>query len=356
MTATETPAPRTRLLILGTGSMAHTHATAFSALPGVEIVAAVDVSPGRLAAFCEKFDIAHRFATLDEALAWGAFDAASNVTPDQAHHATTMPLIAAGKHVLCEKPLATSYTEAAEMRDAAQAAGVVNMVNLTYRNNAAMQHAARMVAEGKIGEVRHFEASYLQSWLVQPAWGEWSEQDQWLWRLSRAHGSAGVLGDVGIHILDFATHVAGGDVASVSCRLKTFDKAEGGQIGPYVLDANDSCAMHVELTNGAIGVVHASRFATGHLNDLTLRIHGTKGALLVESANHTDRLSACLAPQSAPTAWESIPLAPVQTVFAAFISAIRDGAPQEPDFARGAALQKVLDDAGGRGLFRGYQE
>ncbi|WP_241523951.1 Gfo/Idh/MocA family protein [Oceaniglobus indicus] len=344
----------TRLLILGTGSMAHSHAEAFAAIPGVRIVAAVDVSPARLSAFCDLFDVPHRFATLDEALAWGGFDAACNVTPDQAHHATTMPLIAAGKHVLCEKPLATTHAEACEMRDAAAAQGIVNMVNLTYRNVSAMQVAAAMVKAGRIGAVRHFEASYLQSWLVQPAWGEWSAQDQWLWRLSRAHGSAGVLGDVGIHIIDFATFVAGSDVASVSCRLKTFPKAPGDQIGPYHLDANDSCAMHVELESGAIGVIHASRFASGHLNDLSLRIHGTEGALLVQSANHVDRLSVCMDPVGDPTGWEDVALPPVPRVFDAFADAIRNGRPATPDFARGAALQKVLDDAGGVGLFRGY--
>ncbi len=350
------PTDFTRLLILGTGSMAHSHATAFSAIPGVALVGAVDVSPARLDAFCDRFGIASRFSSLDAALEWGSFDAVANVTPDQAHHATTLPLLAAGKHVLCEKPLATTHEEAVEMAEKAAAAGVVNMINLTYRSNAAMQAAARMVADGRIGEIRHFEASYLQSWLVQPAWGDWASEDQWLWRLSRAHGSAGVLGDVGIHIIDFATYVAGADIASVSCRLRTFDKAPGNRIGPYPLDANDSCVMHVELANGAVGTIHASRYATGHLNDLTLRIHGTKGALLVESAVGVDRLSACLSPVTDPTGWDVIPLDPVAPVFSRFIDAIRNNGPRDPDFARGAALQKVLDDAGGRGLFRGYQE
>jgi predicted dehydrogenase len=114
-----------------------------------------------------------------------------------------------GKHVLCEKPLATRYPDALAMAEAAAEAGVVNMVNLSYRNVPALQAAARMVAEGAIGPVRHFEASYLQSWLTQPAWGDWKTESQWLWRLSTAHGSKGVLGDVGIHILDYATFIAG---------------------------------------------------------------------------------------------------------------------------------------------------
>jgi predicted dehydrogenase len=88
----------------------------------------------------------------DEALAWGEFDAVTNVTPDAAHYPTTMPLLAAGKHVLCEKPLATNAAHAEAMAEAAAVkAGVVNMVNLSYRNVPALQKAAQMVRDGAIG-------------------------------------------------------------------------------------------------------------------------------------------------------------------------------------------------------------
>ncbi|TGS36171.1 Gfo/Idh/MocA family protein, partial [Mesorhizobium sp. M8A.F.Ca.ET.182.01.1.1] len=124
----------------------------------------------------------------------------------------------------------------------------------------------------KIGKVRHLEASYLRSWLVSKAWGDWMTESKWLWRLSTKHGSNGVLGDVGIHILDFASYGAGSDVQRIFTRLKTFDKYEGNKIGAYDLDANDSFTMTAELENGAMGVIHASRWATGHLNELRLRI------------------------------------------------------------------------------------
>jgi predicted dehydrogenase len=236
-----------RILIIGTGGMANAHAEAYAAIPGVTVVAGVDNNPERLAAFQAKHGVAQGFASVDAALAWGQFDAVSNVTPDPVHHPTTLPLLAAGKHVLCEKPLASNYPHAAEMADAAARAGVINMVNLTYRNGGGLMRAAQMVADGAIGEVRHFEASYLQSWLTQSAWGEWDKQPQWLWRLSSAHGSLGVLGDIGVHILDFATFAAGQDVARVSARLHTFDKAPGNKIGEYTLDANDSATLQVQL-------------------------------------------------------------------------------------------------------------
>lgn len=335
-----------RILIIGTGGMAKNHAEQFKAIPGVTLAGGVDTRPEPLAAFCQTHGIERGFASLDEALAWGEFDAVTNVTPDAAHFATTMPVIAAGKHILCEKPLATNEADATAMAEAAAKARVVNMVNLSYRNVAALQQAAKLVRQGAIGTVRHFEASYLQSWLTQPAWGEWSKESQWLWRLSTKHGSKGVLGDVGIHILDFATFIAGQDAVQVSCLLKTFDKAPGGQIGDYVLDANDSATMQVSLANGALGTVAATRFATGHLNDLRLRIYGDKGGLTVGWEKNVSSLSICQGDNVLTGTWEAVDCPEVPNVYQRFITAVRGAAgAAEPDFARGAALQRLLDRA-----------
>ena len=332
-----------RVLIVGTGGMANDHAEAYAKMGGVSLVAGVDTDPDRLADFCAKHDIPNGFASVEEAIAWGAFDAASNVTPDGVHRVTTLPRLAVGKHVLCEKPLAANAADADEMAQAAADAGVVNMVNLTYRNVPALIAAAKMVANGDIGEVRHFEAAYLQSWLTQAAWGDWKTESQWLWRLSTQHGSMGVLGDVGVHILDYATFVAGSDAASLSCRLTTFDKAEGNQIGEYPLDANDSMNMHMQLENGAVGVIHASRFASGHLNDLSLRIYGTKGGLDVRFEGWESRLRACTGDDLEATKWVDVPTPDVPTNYVRFIDAVRNAEQVFPDFRRGAALQAVLD-------------
>nr|WP_249116764.1 Gfo/Idh/MocA family oxidoreductase [Ciceribacter sp. L1K23] len=335
--------PPIRLLVVGTGGMANTHAMNFGTVPGVEIVAAVDVDMAKVRAYAARHNIADTFTSLDEALAWGEFDAATNVTPDRIHHATTMPLIAAGKHVMCEKPLAETYAKAAEMADAAEAAGIVNMVNLSYRNVAHVQKARAMVMAGEIGKVRHIEASYLQSWLVSKAWGDWSTESQWLWRLSTSHGSNGVLGDVGIHILDFACYGAATSIDSVFARLKTFEKAPGNRIGEYELDANDSFSMTAEFENGAIGVIHASRWATGHLNELRLRIHGDKGGLEVIHRVDGSSLRACLKEDVELAVWREIEVEPVGTNYEKFIKAIGRGSVQEPTFRYAANLQKILD-------------
>ncbi|MET1415913.1 Gfo/Idh/MocA family oxidoreductase [Roseibium sp. HPY-6] len=334
-----------RVLILGTGNMARNHAAAFQKMPGVEIVAGVDRRPDMLAEFCEAYDVAEKFEDLREAIAWGAFDAVSNVTPDAAHHPTTLQLLAAGKHVLCEKPLATNAANAQEMTALAEEKGVIGMVNLSYRDVAVLQKAAQLVGEGAIGALRHFEASYLQSWLTQPAWGDWRTESQWLWRLSTEHGSKGVLGDVGIHILDFTAFAAQSPVSELSCRLKTFDKAEGNRIGEYPLDANDSFTLQAELKNGALGTITATRFASGHHNDLRLRLYGDEGGLEVSFENRIERLRICRGSDLMEARWQDIEAGPVPTVYERFIDAIRGNGKPEPDFAHGALLQAALDTA-----------
>jgi len=335
-----------RILIVGTGGMANSHAQAYQKIPGVEVVAGVDVRTEQLAAFNQKYGIPNGFSSVEEAIAWGQFDAASNVTPDRFHFATTMPLLAAGKHVLCEKPLATNASDAVKMAEAAAEAGVVNAINLTYRNVAAMQRAAEFVRAGEIGEVRFFEASYLQSWLHQPAWGDWRTKPAELWRLSSAHGSKGALGDLGVHIVDFATYIAGLDVTDASGRFVVFDKAPpDNKIGEYVLDANDTVTMQLSLENRALGTVIATRVASGHHNDLRLKLYGTKGALEVLN-QEPNTLRACFEPDLIGPNWKTIECPSVTTNHERFIAAIRgEAGPRAPDFARGAAVQKVLDAA-----------
>lgn len=334
-----------KLLILGTGSMADSHANAFKAIDGVDIVACADLDAEASKTFASEHGIPKSYGSLEDALSAGGFDAAANVTPDGAHYKTTLQLLQERVHVFCEKPLATNFGHAAAMADAANGAGLVNGVNLTYRNVSALQKAKQMVAEGAIGEIRHMEASYLQSWLTQPAWGDWATEPRWLWRLSTEHGSHGALGDVGIHILDFATYAAGSPVQSLTCQLKTFDKAPGNKIGEYTLDANDSFSMTAELGNGATGVIHASRFASGHINDLHLKLHGTKGALEITNQGALGTLKICDGDGMLTGRWKELALDDVPTTYERFADAVNNGSQMDPDFEVAAKLQSVLDAA-----------
>ena len=332
-----------RIAIVGTGGMAGGHAEWFQTkIKGCTVVACCDVVPGRAQAFAERFKIPAFYTDMDEMLRKEKLDAVSNVTPDRFHAPLTLKAIACGLHVLCEKPLATCHADAQKMAVAARKKGVINMVNLSYRNSSAIHRAAQLVRAGKIGRVMHFEASYLQSWLVSKAWGDWRVGDNWGWRLSTQHGSMGVLGDVGVHIMDFATYPAG-DVKNVHCRLKTFDKAPGGKIGKYVLDANDSAVITLELANGALGVIHTTRWATGHANSLRLELHGDKGALQVNLDESYEQIKICLGKDVDANKWTTVDVPKTPTIYQRFITSIRTGKNDQPDFARGAAIQKVLD-------------
>ncbi|MCX7935307.1 MAG: Gfo/Idh/MocA family oxidoreductase, partial [Planctomycetota bacterium] len=266
-----------RLGIIGTGGMAHAHAKNFQPIKGVMLVACCDVVKERAEQFAAQYGIKAVYTDYRRMLDREKLDAVTNVTPDAYHCPISLAVLKAGIPILCEKPLATSLAEAKRMAAAAKKARVINMVNFSYRNSCALQEAAVWIRQGKIGDLRHVEASYLQSWLVSCAWGDWRKRPGLAWRLSTRHGSLGDLGDIGCHAYD-ATALLCGEIAEISCRLRTFPKGvPGNRLGEYILDANDSFAATLLFKNGALGVIHSSRWATGHLNSLRFRVYGTKG-------------------------------------------------------------------------------
>ena len=338
-----TPAPPiVRLAIIGTGGMAQRHAERFKDIPGCRLVAAVDVSRERVEKFAATHGIPAVFDSVDELLAKAEFDAVTIVTPDGFHASQSIQCLKAGKHVLCEKPLALNHADAKKMVAAAKKAGVINMVNLSYRDWPAIQAVASVVQAGAIGEIRHVEANYLQSWLASKIWGDWRTTPAWLWRLSSKHGSRGVLGDVGVHIVDFATFPAG-PIKSLYCKLKTFPKAPGNRIGEYVLDANDSAVMTVEFSNGALGTIHTTRWSGGHANRLFLKISGTLGTVEIDSERSTTSYKFCAGQDLDKAQWITVDVKPTPSNYSRFITSIQTGVQDQPDFARGAEVQKVLD-------------
>jgi predicted dehydrogenase len=333
-----------RIAILGTGGMAKSHAERFSEIAGVQLVAACDLDRARVEAFAAKHDIPSSgiFTDFTTLLRECPCDAISNVTPDAHHAPLSIQALRAGKHILCEKPLGLNHTETRRMVAAAKKAGTVAMVNFSYRDWSALQAIAARVHAGEIGELRHVEASYLQTWLSSPIWGEWTTTPAWLWRLSTKHGSKGVLGDVGVHIVDFATYPAG-PIKKVFAQLKAFPKAPKNRVGEYTLDANDTAVINVEFANGALGTIHTTRWATGHANRLALKLHGTKGALSFDSDLGKDCYRACLGKDTATATWQEHKAKPTPNNYQRFITAIRTGQLDQPDFARGSEIQRVLD-------------
>ena len=331
-----------KLGIIGTGGMANAQAQNFSKIKNVKIVAACDIIDEKVKDFAEQYNIPKTFTDIDDMLENAEIDAVSNVTPDAFHAPISLKVIESGKHILCEKPLATNYPDAKKMADAANAKGVINMVNFSYRNSSAIQKAHKIIEKGEIGRVMHVEACYLQSWLSSKGWGDWHTKTAWLWRLSKSHGSLGVLGDVGVHIVDFTSFPAG-KIKSVNCKLKTFHKAENDKIGEYNLDANDSAIISVEFKNGAIGTIHTTRWATGYQNTLELRIFGDKGAIRINLDKAYDKLEICCGENIHESKWETIDCGKTPNIYERFINSILTGENDQPDFARGAEIQKILD-------------
>jgi predicted dehydrogenase len=157
--------------------------------------------------------------------------------------------------------------------------------------------------------------------------------------------SGGALGDIGIHIVDFASYGSGLDVAHVFARLKTFDKAPGHKIGEYDLDANDSFTMNVDFTGGAIGTIQATRTAAGQMDQLRLRVYGETGSIEMIYDTGKSTLRACLGEDVHTATWRDVPFDPVETKYQRFVQAVRAGRTQEPSFRRAANIQKILDKA-----------
>ena len=153
-----------RLLILGTGGMAKNHAENFAAIPGVTVVAGIDTRAEQLAAFKAAHSIPHGFPSVQEAVAWGEFDAVTNVTPDAAHYATTLPFLAAGKHVLCEKPMVISLDEMDLLEEAARTHGVTIFEAFMYLHHPQTRRVIELIGEGAIGTLQTVN-SWFSHWL-----------------------------------------------------------------------------------------------------------------------------------------------------------------------------------------------
>ncbi|MCT2593501.1 Gfo/Idh/MocA family oxidoreductase [Streptomyces sp. N2-109] len=212
-------------------------------------------------------------------------------TPGDSHAEIAIAALAAGKHVLCEKPLANSVEEAEAMVEAARAArerGQLAMVGFNYRRTPALALARRMVAEGRLGTLRHVRVTYLQDWLVDPDF-------PLTWRLRKETAGSGALGDLGAHAVDLAQHLAGEPLAGVSAQSVTFvgerplldgqsgvragarNDAPSGARGPVTVD--DAAVFHGRLASGAMASFEVSRVAAGRKNALCVELNGTLGSL-----------------------------------------------------------------------------
>jgi len=332
-----------KLAIIGTGNMAKQHAIEFAKIKGVSIIACCDVDATRAKAFAEAHKIPYVFTNAAKMMDELELDAVTIVTPDAAHKPVALEAAKHGLHILCEKPLAVNARDAKEMMQAARRRKLITMVNFSYRGSSALQKARELVAASRLGAITHVEASYMQGWLHRvsdaPEIGSST-----LWRLSTKMGSNGTLGDIGVHIFDFATCVAG-DIASLSCSLATFPKGvHGAKYKGAVLDANDSAAAVVRFRNGGVGCIHTTRWAGGHNNSIRLRVYGDKGSLVVDLDKSWSDLDVFLRSKDAKqAAWKTIKCAPTPNIYQRFVKSIVSGKNDQPDFETGWKVQQYLD-------------
>ncbi|MCX4863143.1 Gfo/Idh/MocA family oxidoreductase [Streptomyces sp. NBC_01369] len=209
-------------------------------------------------------------------------------TPGDSHAEIAIAALEAGKHVLCEKPLANTVAEAEAMAEAAERAaarGQVAMVGFNYRRVPAITYARQLIAQGRLGTLRHVRAAYLQDWLVDP-------ESPLTWRLERERAGSGALGDLGAHIVDLAQYLAGEPLVGVSAVSETFVRerprlagpsaglsgaADAGARGAVTVD--DAALFTGRLASGALASFEATRMAAGRKNALRLEINGERGSL-----------------------------------------------------------------------------
>jgi predicted dehydrogenase len=204
-------------------------------------------------------------------------------TPGFLHHPMAIAAAEAGKHLICEKPLANTLAEAKEMLRAVEKAGVKHYVNFNYRRVPAVALAKQLMADGRLGEIYHYHGAYLQDWIMDP-------QFPLVWRLEKKYAGSGALGDIGAHAADLAQFL-NADITEVVGFMTTFIKerplvdagpgawgAKGGR-GKGKVTVDDETNFLARFKNGSAGVFESTRFAGGRRNYNTLQIYGSKGSL-----------------------------------------------------------------------------
>ncbi|BDZ47703.1 Gfo/Idh/MocA family protein [Naasia aerilata] len=282
-----------RVGMIGIGFMGAAHsqgwrtAPAFFELPlEVEMAALAGRDDARTASAARTWGWSESTTDWRSLLARDDIDVIDIVTPGDTHAEIAIAALEAGKHVLCEKPLANTVEEAERMAAAAETAaanGVYAMVGFTYRRVPAATLARDLVAEGAIGDVRQVRATYLQDWLV--------DADAPLtWRMKKELAGSGALGDIGAHAIDLAQFITGQRLTAVSGTLETFVKerpvlaqgsglsgSAGSERGEVTVD--DLALFSGRFDGGAVGSFEATRFSTGRKNAFRIEVAGSDGAL-----------------------------------------------------------------------------
>lgn len=370
--------------LVGHGFMGRAHALGWSrvteAFPELRlrprVVALVGRDPARTKAAAARLGVPESTTDFDAVLARPDVDLIDVCTPGDTHALYSRAALAAGKHVLCEKPLANSLAEADAMAAAAAEAGrsgVVAMVGFNYRRVPALALARRLVDEGRLGTLRHLRFAYLQDWLVDPTFPA-------TWRLTKGTAGSGALGDLGAHLVDLALFLTGELPDAVSGVTRTFvparppaaagvgivrDERAGELAATVPVTVDDAVAVLAHFPSGALGTFEATRMATGRKNGLAVELYGSQGALSfdLERLNELTVVSDSGGDAGAARRLVTEPADPYMAAwwppghtigwehtfvheFADLLAAIDAGEQPTPSFADGRAVQAVLEAIG----------
>ncbi|WP_375388188.1 Gfo/Idh/MocA family protein [uncultured Amnibacterium sp.] len=325
----------------------------------------------RTQAFADAFGIPTVLTDWRDAVADPDVHVVDVCTPGDSHVDIAIGALEAGKHVLCEKPLANSVAGAQRMVAAARAAsleGVRSMVGFSYRRTPALAYAKQLVDEGRIGDVRHIRAAYLQDWIADPEF-------PLVWRLDKDAAGSGALGDIGAHIIDLATFLTGHRLTGLTGITETFVKTRprlAEQTGGLTATGSeergevtvDDAAVWVARTDrGALATFEATRFAVGRKNAMRIELNGSKGSLAFdfERMNELELFDAAL--PAAENGFRRIQVTEPEHPYVGawwpaghglgyehtfthevrdFVDAIVAGRDPSPSFADGLAVQQVL--------------
>ena len=270
--------------VVGTGFIGVVHVEALRRL-GVQVHGVVGSSRERATARSRELGLPPAYNSFEAMLADRQVDVVHITTPNHLHHEQAKAALAAGKHVVCEKPLAMTSKESAELLELAEASGRVHAVNFNNRFYPLCQHLRGLIAEGGLGEVRLVSGHYLQDWLLLDT--------DWNWRLEpELGGELRAVADIGSHWMDLTTFLTGNRITAVMADLATFIKVRRQPAGPVEtftsrrsaktvardIHTEDTASILLRFENGARGSLTVSQISAGHKNSLRFEIDGAESA------------------------------------------------------------------------------
>ncbi len=281
--------------LIGPGFVAAHHIDAVRRLGDVEVVAISGSTQQSASRKAREFKVSRAYHNFQELVDDPDVHVVHNTTPNYLHFPVTMAALAAGKHVISDKPLAMDSEQACQLRDAAIAEGVAHVVTFNYRGNPLIQQARSMIANGETGRVDFVHGHYLQDWMTDP--------NVYSWRMDPSKGGhSSALGDIGSHWCDLAEHVSGLKIDSVLADLTTvipiryssgasveaFSKESFGNRSPVEVKGEDLASILLRFENGAKGCVSVGQILAGHKNDLELELNGRKCSLKWQQENQNE--------------------------------------------------------------------